>query len=92
MSADGLTPDKAVLDTKEDAASVSFDVKLQRAIIKFARPVANGRHTLRIDYHGVIGVGTGGFFATDYDSPTGKRRSIATDFEPAFERRLMPLG
>ena len=90
LNADELTLDKALLDTKEDSASIALDAKLQRATLTFADPVAKGRHTLAIDYHGVIGVATKGFFAMDYDSPAGRRRTIATNFEPASERRLMP--
>jgi len=90
LNADELTLDGAVLDTKGDSASIALDAKLQRATLTFAHPVAKGRHTLAIDYRGVLGVGTKGFFAMDYDSPEGRRRTIATNFEPASERRLMP--
>jgi aminopeptidase N len=90
LNADELVLDRTVLDEKEAAAGVALDAKLQRVTLTFAHPVARGRHTLTIDYHGVIGVATLGFFAMDYDSPSGKRRTIATNFEPASERRLMP--
>ncbi len=89
LNSDALTLDKASLDDKESGA-VALDAKLQRATLTFADPVASGRHTLAIDYHGVIGKATLGFFAMDYDSPAGKRRTIATNFEPASERRFMP--
>ncbi|HVW11465.1 MAG TPA: M1 family aminopeptidase, partial [Bryobacteraceae bacterium] len=41
-------------------------------------------------YHGAIGKTTLGFFAMDYDTPRGKRRTLATNFEPASERKFMP--
>lgn len=90
LNADGLAFDKVVLDYKR-TATVTLDAKLQRATLAFAVPlVGPGNHTLAIDYHGTIGKSTLGFFAMDYDSPFGKRRTIATNFEPASERRFMP--
>jgi aminopeptidase N len=89
LNADDLVLDKAVLDGK-DPGAVAIDTKLQRATLTFAHGVAIGRHTVAIDYHGVIGVATLGFFAMDYATPAGKRRTIATNFEPASERRFMP--
>jgi aminopeptidase N len=89
LNADDLTLDKAVLDGKE-TGSVALNAKLQRATFTFGHAVAPGRHTLAIDYHGAIGHATQGFFAMDYDSLAGQRRTIATNFEPASERRFMP--
>ena len=89
LNSDDLVLDKAVLDGKEPGA-IAIDTKLQRATFTFAHGVAIGRHTLAIDYHGVIGIATLGFFAMDYATPAGKRRTIATNFEPASERRFMP--
>jgi hypothetical protein len=87
---DELVLDKAELDTTGTATGIALDAKLQRATLTFQHVVAAGRHILTIDYHGVIGKATQGFFAMDYDSPAGKRRTIATNFEPAAERRFMP--
>jgi aminopeptidase N len=89
LNEDDLILDKALLDGKASAA-IALDAKLQRATLTFAQSVRKGRHTLAIDYHGAIGVATQGFFAMDYDSPAGKRRTLATNFEPASERRFMP--
>ncbi len=89
LNSDDLVIDKATLESKESAA-VALSAKLQRATLTFPRAVAAGRHTLAIEYHGKIGLSTLGFFAMDYDSPSGKRRTIATNFEPASERRFMP--
>jgi aminopeptidase N len=89
LNAKGLTLDHVKLDGRK-AAAVSLDDKLGRATITFAKPYAAGRHTLSIGYHGLITKGTLGFFAMDYDSPAGKRRTLATNFEPAEARRLLP--
>jgi aminopeptidase N len=90
LNDDELVIDRAMLDKEQAGAAVSLAVKPQRATLTFAHPVARGNHTLTIDYHGVIRPSTHGFFAMDYDSPAGKRRTIATTFEPATERRFMP--
>jgi aminopeptidase N len=90
LNSDELVLDKALLDKEDATATVSLDVRLQRATLTFAHPVAAGGHTITIEYHGVISRSTLGFFAMDYDSPAGKRRTIATNFEPAAERRFMP--
>jgi aminopeptidase N len=90
LNADDLTIDRATVDRDAAPAAVALDTKLQRASLTFAHPVAAGSHVLTIEYHGAIGKTTLGFFAMDYDTPQGKRRTLATNFEPASERRFMP--
>lgn len=89
LNSDELVLDKAALDGAP-ASAIRLDSKLQRAILTFPSAVAAGRHTLAIDYHGKIGRTTLGFFAMDYASPRGTQRTIATNFEPASERKFMP--
>ena len=90
LNANHLVFDRAVVDADPATAAVSLDTKLQRATLAFAKPIGKGRHVLTIDYHGVIGKSTLGFFAMDYDTAAGKRRTLATNFEPASERDFMP--
>jgi aminopeptidase N len=71
-------------------AHVTLDDKLQQATLHFPSTVEPGPHKLSITYHGPITRGTLGFFAMDYESALGKRRTLATNFEPASERALMP--
>jgi aminopeptidase N len=89
MNAKGLTFDEVRLDGRPGGA-VTLNEELGRAIITFPSAFAAGRHTLSIAYHGPIATGTTGFFAMDYDSPSGKRRTLATNLEPADARRLLP--
>jgi hypothetical protein len=89
VNAKGLTLDEVRLDGHL-AGSVALDPKLGRAAITFPSAVPPGRHTLEIAYHGPITKGTIGFFAMDYDSPSGRRRTLATNFEPADARDLLP--
>jgi len=89
LNAKGLTLDRVTMDGVA-AQSVNMDEKLDRATLKFASPLAAGQHELAISYHGPILQGTFGFFAMDYGSPAGKRRTLATNFEPAGARMLLP--
>jgi aminopeptidase N len=70
--------------------TVTLDTKLEQARLRFAGSVAPGEHSLNIRYHGTIVQNTLGFFAMDYESSSGKHRTLATNFEPASERMLMP--
>jgi hypothetical protein len=89
VNAKGLVFDEVRLDGQPGGA-VALDDKLGRAAITFPAAFAPGRHTLAIAYHGPITKGTVGFFAMDYDTPSGKSRTLATNFEPADARALLP--
>jgi aminopeptidase N len=89
VNAKGLTFDEVRLDGKLAGTAV-LEEKLGRAAITFPSTFAPGRHTLEIAYHGPITKGTIGFFAMDYDAPSGKHRTLATNLEPADARALLP--
>jgi aminopeptidase N len=89
LNAKGLVFDDVRLEDGRKAV-VTLDRKLEQASLRIAGGVTAGRHTLDIRYHGAIGRGTLGFFAMDYETPSGKRRTLATNFEPVSERMLMP--
>jgi aminopeptidase N len=89
LNAKDLSLDRATLDGVSTQA-IALDAKLGRATLVFANPVAAGAHQLAIEYHGSILKSTFGFFAMDYDTPAGKRRTLATNFEPAGARMLLP--
>jgi len=89
VNAKGLSFDEVRLDGQL-AGTVALDGKLGRATITFPSVYAPGSHVLEIAYHGPITKGTIGFFAMDYEAPSGKRRTLATNFEPAEARTLLP--
>ena len=89
LNAVGLAFDHVALDGGS-APVVSFDEKRGRATLTFATAVSAGRHVLTIAYHGLMAKSTVGFFAMDYSSPDGSRRTLATNFEPAYARDLLP--
>ena len=89
LNAAGLAFEHASLDGGADA-KVALDEKLGRATLDFGKTIPSGPHVLSIDYHGSIGRATTGFFAMDYRGPDGPRRTLATNFEPADARDLLP--
>jgi aminopeptidase N len=89
LNAKGLTFDEVRLDGQL-VGTVAVDEKLGRAAITFPSAFAPGRHKLEIVYHGAITRGTVGFFAMDYNAPSGERRTLATNFEPVEARTLLP--
>ena len=90
LNAVGLTFEHARVDGGSADAVVTLDDKLQRAKLHFNAPLAPGSHVLAIDYTGKVGRSTLGFFAMSYVSPAGPRRTLATNFEPAHARQLLP--
>jgi aminopeptidase N len=89
LNAVGLTFDHAAIDGGPDAR-VSLDKGLGRATLTFAGVIPAGQHLVNIEYHGTIGRATQGFFAMDYAGRDGPRRTLATNFEPADARDLLP--
>jgi aminopeptidase N len=89
LNSKGLLFDSVALDMQTEA-DVTLDDKLQQATLHFPSAVSRGPHQLTIMYHGTITRGTLGFFAMDYESASGKRRTLATNFEPASARTLLP--
>ncbi|HYL01835.1 MAG TPA: M1 family metallopeptidase [Steroidobacteraceae bacterium] len=69
---------------------VVHDKALGRATLTLPSALPAGRHVIHIEYHGTIGRSTLGFFAMDYTGPDGPRRTLATNFEPADARDLLP--
>jgi aminopeptidase N len=89
LNAVGLAFQHATVDGGPDAV-VTFEAKTGRAALHFNTPLAPGQHVLAIEYTGRIAQSTLGFFAMDYASPAGPRRTLATNFEPAHARELLP--
>jgi aminopeptidase N len=89
LNAVNLTFDSAELDGNT-RAQTTYDKGLGRATLTLAKVAPAGSHVVTIAYHGEIGRSTLGFFAMDYTSPDGPRRTLATNFEPADARDLLP--
>jgi len=89
LNAEGLTFDRVTIDGN-GGVTATADQKLGRETLHAGKPVTVGQHVIAIAYHGKIGRSTLGFFAMDYAGPTGPRRTLATNFEPAAARQLLP--
>ena len=70
--------------------AIRYDPVLQTATLTFAKSLAPGHYTLDLAYHGKINTSSQGLFALDYDTPQGKKRMLATQFEAADARRFVP--
>jgi aminopeptidase N len=90
LNAVDLQIESATLDGSSATKAISFDTDRQTATFAFAAPVAAGRHVLHIAYRGKINQSSQGLFALDYDTPQGKRRMLATQFEAVDARRFVP--
>ena len=89
LNADRLDFDRVTIDGG-GSVTVKADQRLGRETLHADQLIAVGRHVVTIEYHGQIGRSTLGFFAMDYAGPDGPRRTLATNFEPAAARQLLP--
>jgi len=85
-----LTFSKISLSGTDETPSVAFDDQREIVTLSFKRPVSVGHHVLSIDYSGKINQHASGLFALDYDTPTGKKRALFTQFENSDARRFLP--
>jgi aminopeptidase N len=71
-------------------ATIASDAKAETLTLSFARPLATGRHKLRIAYGGQINRFGRGLFFVDYPVGDGKKRMISSHLEPSEARRIFP--
>ncbi|MET3664173.1 M1 family aminopeptidase [Caulobacter sp. 1776] len=72
------------------AAKIKTDEEAQTAAFTFDKPLPKGKYVLSIDYAGKIYKQAAGLFALDYETETGKKRAIYTQFENSDARRFIP--
>lgn len=72
------------------AATIMVDAEAQTASFTFDKPLARGKYVLAIDYAGKIYTQAAGLFALDYETETGKKRALYTQFENSDARRFIP--
>jgi aminopeptidase N len=89
LQAADLTFDKASI-AGVGAAKIKVDDEAQTATFTFDKPLAKGKYVLAIDYAGKIYTQAAGLFALDYETETGKKRAIYTQFENSDFRRFVP--
>jgi aminopeptidase N len=69
---------------------ITIDAAAQTATFAFGQTLPAGKYWLAIDYTGKIGTQAVGMFAIDYDTASGKKRALYTQFEAADARRMIP--
>jgi aminopeptidase N len=94
LNAVDLTILSAALDG-EAATAIALQGDRQTATFDFARPVAAGRHRLRVVFDGRINEFGRGLFYVDYpvaqdSAPHARKRMISTQLEPTDARRIFP--
>ncbi|HEY1606043.1 MAG TPA: M1 family aminopeptidase [Allosphingosinicella sp.] len=72
------------------ASNIHMDAAAQIATMSFPSVIRPGRYRLVIDYRGRIYQQAAGFFALDYDSASGRKRALFTQFEAPDARRFFP--
>ena len=86
----GLTVSRATLEDGS-AAAIRSDDAAETVTLRFAHPVAAGRHTLSIAYSGAIPQTPNGLYYDDYRDAAGKpRRMLVTQFEVGAARLMFP--
>jgi aminopeptidase N len=85
-----LVIDRAALGGEARAPAIAYDEQGETATFAFAHPIARGRHTLTLAYHGLIHDQPEGLFALKYATPQGEARALFTQFESTDARRFVP--
>ncbi len=89
MNALDLTVQRASIDNAAVQAEVNAEA--QTLTLTPRRPLAAGRHTIRIAYSGKIYDDAYGLFRVEYQDGSQTKRAIATQFEPGDARRFAPM-
>ncbi|MCC8947403.1 M1 family metallopeptidase [Bradyrhizobium sp. Arg62] len=90
LNAVNTTFAEVTIDDGAQHAEVATDAAAQTATLTFARPLAAGRHKLRIAFTAQINKFGTGLFSVDYPTRTGIKRMISSKLEPADARRIFP--
>ncbi len=85
----GLTLSRTTVDGVP--AAITQDEAAQTATLRLPHPLADGAHTLLIDYAGPIPATPNGIYHDDYrDRSSAAKRMLVTQFEVADARRMFP--
>jgi aminopeptidase N len=78
-------------ETKKMLPKVTtLNAKDQSVTFTFADPILKGKYQLALEYSGVIGTQANGLFSLDYDTDSGSKRALYTQFENSDARRMIP--
>jgi aminopeptidase N len=89
LNAVDITVATAAVDG-EAGPEITLDATAQTVTLAFPRPIAAGRHQLRMSFTGRINRFGRGLFMVDYPAADGRKRMISSHLEPADARRIFP--
>ncbi len=89
LNALDLTVANAEIDNQRAGFALNEDA--QTLTLTSRRMLRPGRHTIEIDYAGVINEEAYGLFSVSYDDDGREKRALATQFEPGDARRFAPM-
>ncbi|GAB2561163.1 M1 family metallopeptidase [Dyella jejuensis] len=69
---------------------VAIDAAAQTATFTFDKPLPIGSYSLSMDYTGKIDTQANGLFVIDYDTKSGHKQALYTQFENSDARRFIP--
>lgn len=72
------------------APKISINADAQTATFAFAKTLPVGRYRLTMDYTGKINTQAYGLFVIDYDTKSGHKHALYTQFENSDARRFIP--
>ncbi len=90
LNAADMVIDHAALSAEAAAPAIAYDDKVQTASFSFAHVLKPGHYSLTLDYRGKIFQQASGLFALDYQTGSGTRRALFTQFENSDARRFVP--
>lgn len=89
LNALDLTIAEAEIDDRD--TRFTLDTEAQTLTLTPRRPLRPGRHTIEIDYAGVIYEEAYGLFRVTYEDDGQTKHALATQFEPGDARRFAPM-
>jgi aminopeptidase N len=90
LNAVAMTLSAASIDNEAQSAVIALDAPAETATLTFPQPLAAGAHKLRIGFTAQINKFGRGLFSVDYPTDKGKKRMLASHFEPTDARRMFP--
>ncbi len=90
LNADNMTLSAATIDNEAQSAKIALDDDADTATLTFPRPLAVGRHKLRIAFTARISKSNAGVYAVDYPTDKGSKRMISSHLAPMDARRVFP--
>src|SRR5215468_8130636 len=90
LNAVAMTLSAASIDNEAQSAVIALDAPAETVTLTFPQPLAAGAHKLRIGFSAQINKFGRGLFSVDYPTDKGKKRMLASHFEPTDARRMFP--